>query len=288
MKSTSSGNGLRNVRAIASTPRSATSRRRISASIISLKTLSRPSKSSRASRSSNAPSPIWRLSCGLLHHLADETVGVELTQRAVEVVRAADRSARLHAREARDRRRREHAHFVLVHAHERVEEHLRELLVGDLAHRAALIHRGAQLVEVCLRVGVELGLAFGVHAGREHREVDLEHRLEHAVVARVLHERRAERGLERGAILERHVLDRAHRVEVLGHAHGQARGAQLVHEPLQHVEHVRLGRQHAGHVTAPLPHRVIELVPLHALLLDDRWARRRPAPCAPWRCRSGT
>ena len=39
----------------------------------------------------------------LLHHLADEAVGVELPQRAVEVVRAADRPARLHAREARDR-----------------------------------------------------------------------------------------------------------------------------------------------------------------------------------------
>ena len=39
MKSTSSGSGLRSVRAIASTPRSATSRRRISASIISFRTL---------------------------------------------------------------------------------------------------------------------------------------------------------------------------------------------------------------------------------------------------------
>ena len=36
----------------------------------------------------------------LLHHLADEAVGVELTQRAVEVVRAANRSARFHAGEA--------------------------------------------------------------------------------------------------------------------------------------------------------------------------------------------
>ena len=187
------------------------------------------------------------------HHLGDETVGVELPQRAVEVVRAADRTAGFHPREPRHRRAREQAHLVLVHAHQRVEEHLRELLVRHLAHRAALIHGGAQLVEVGLRLGVEVGFAVGVHAGREHREEHLEHRVEHAVVARVLHERGAERGLERRPVVERHVLDRAHRVEVLGHRHGQARGAQLVHETLQHVEHVRLGRQDRHVTTSPRP-----------------------------------
>ena len=209
---------------------------------------------------------------GLRHHLGDEAVGVELPQRAVEVVRAADGAARLHAREARDRRAREQAHLVLVHAHQRVEEHLRELLVRHLTHRAALIHRGAELVEVGLRRGVEVGFAVGIHARREHREEHLEHGVEHAVVARVLHERRAERGLERRAIVERHELDRAHRVEVLGHRDRKAGGAELVHEALQHVEHVRLGRQ-GRHVTASLrstAESVIELAPLHGLLLDDR------------------
>ena len=38
----------------------------------------------------------------------------------------------------------------------RVEEHLRELFVRELAHRAAGVHLVAELVEVGLRVGAEL------------------------------------------------------------------------------------------------------------------------------------
>ena len=201
----------------------------------------------RASRSSNAPSPIAVVLLGLLHHLADETVGVELPQRAVEVVRAADRPARLHAREARDRGAPRACAAARVHAHQRVEEHLRELFVGHLAHRAAAVHRGAELLEVGLRVGADLRpFAVLVDAGAEDREVHLEHRVEHLVVPVVLHERRAERGLERVAVVERHVLDRAHRVEVLGHRHRQAREPELVHEALQHVEHVG-SAAHGGH-----------------------------------------
>ena len=90
---------------------------------------------------------------GLLHHLADETFGVELPQRAVQVVRTADRAARLHPREARDRGRREQAQLLAVHVHQRVEEHLRELLVRDLAHRAGAFHRLAQLLEVGVLTG---------------------------------------------------------------------------------------------------------------------------------------
>ena len=44
--------------------------------------------------------------------------------------------------------RREHPQLLAVHVHQRVEEHLRELLVRDLAHRAAGLHRLAQLLEV--------------------------------------------------------------------------------------------------------------------------------------------
>ncbi len=178
---------------------------------------------------------------GAVHHLVDEAVGVELPQRAVEVVGAADRPARLHARETSDRGAREQPELFGVHVHQRVEEHLRELLVRHRAHRARGFHRLAELVEV--------GAAFAafaavfVDARAEHREVDLEDGLEHLVVAGVLHERRAERSLERISVFERHVLDRAHRVEVLGHRNGQTRGAKLVHEALQHVEHVRLGGQ---------------------------------------------
>ena len=101
MKSTSSGSGLRSVLAIASTPRSATSRRRISASISFLNCSMRSSYSSLleallerrqlAARPARGPASI-----SLLEH----AVEVEVPQRAVQVVRAADRPAGLHAGEA--------------------------------------------------------------------------------------------------------------------------------------------------------------------------------------------
>ncbi len=150
-----------------------------------------------ARRSSNAPSPICSSSCARAIILVTRPSASSWRKRAVEVVRAADRPARLHAREARHRGPRQHPHLVLVHAHQRVEKHPRELLVRHLTHGAALVHGGAQLVEIRLRFGIEIGLAVGVHAGREHREEHLEHGFEHAVVAGVLHERRTERGLER-------------------------------------------------------------------------------------------
>ena len=183
-----------------------------------------------------------------LHHLLDQTFGVELPQRPVQVVRTADRSARLHPREARDRSPRQHPHLLAVHVHQRVEEHLRELLVRHLAHRAAGFHGLAQLLEIGA-----LGAFLATPRPRpraEHREVDLEHGLEHLGVAVVLHQRRLERGAERVAVLERDVLDRAHRVEVLGHRHRQAGDAQLVYEALEDVEHLRIGCERS-HVTTP-------------------------------------
>ncbi len=179
----------------------------------------------------------------LFHHLRDEALGVELPQRPVEVVRTTHRAAGFHARVPRDCRTREQSQLLAVHVHQRIEEHLRELFVRHLTHRAGGFHRLAQLLEVGFGA-----FAFGpglraLDARAEHREVHLEHRVEHLGVPVVLHERRAERSLERVTVLERHVLDRAHRVEVLGHRHGQARDAQLVHEALQHVEHRQLGPQ---------------------------------------------
>src|SRR4029077_3169284 len=55
----------------------------------------------------------------------------------------------------------------------------------------------------------------------------------------VLHQRRRQRVLERRAVLERDVLHRLHRVEVLGQAHGEARLTQLHDEPVQELEHGR-------------------------------------------------
>jgi hypothetical protein len=66
----------------------------------------------------------------------------------------------------------------------------------------------------------------------------------------MLHQCRTERSLERLPIVERHVLDRAHRVEVLGHRHRQAREPELVHEALEHVEHRSLGRHGRHGLTA--------------------------------------
>ena len=128
---------------------------------------------------------------GLLHHLGDEAFGVELPQRAVEVVRAADRTTGLHPGEARHRRARERAQLLGVHAHQRVEEHLRELFVRQLTHRAARVHLGAQLVEVGLGVGAELAAVAALDARAEDREVHLEHGVEHLVVTVVLHQGRA-------------------------------------------------------------------------------------------------
>ena len=107
----------------------------------------------------------------------------------------------------------------------------------------------AQLLEVGLRVAAALRPVAAVDAGAEDREVDLEHGVEHPVVPVVLHERGAERGLERLAVFERHELDRAHRVEVLGHRHREPGEPELVHEALQDVEHGRLGHgRHARRV----------------------------------------
>ena len=101
MKSTSSGSGLRSVRAIASTPRSATRRRRISASISFRSWSMRISYSSCSRRSSSGVSGPGGLLARLLHQPLEHAVEVEVPQRAVQVVGAADGPARLHAAKRR-------------------------------------------------------------------------------------------------------------------------------------------------------------------------------------------
>ena len=117
MKSTSSGSGLRSVRAIASTPRSATRRRRISASIISCSSRRRASYSSSWRRAASGSAGDVPLLPGLSHEAGAELVEVELPQRPVQVVGAADRAAGLHAGELATPRRRRGAAALAVHGH---------------------------------------------------------------------------------------------------------------------------------------------------------------------------
>ena len=100
MNSTSSGSGLRSVLAIASTPRSATSRRRISASISFLNCSMRLVVLVVLEPLLERRQLAADLLAAGLHQLLEHRVEVEVPQRAVQVVRAADRPAGLHAGEA--------------------------------------------------------------------------------------------------------------------------------------------------------------------------------------------
>ena len=121
---------------------------------------------------------------------------------------------------------------------QRVEQHLGELLVATSAHRAGRRCPAAWRVARASASSParRRRLAVAVDAAAEQREVDVEDGVERALVPVVLHQRRAEHRLEHLAVVERDVLDRAHRVEVLGHRHRQPGGAQLVDEPLEDVE----------------------------------------------------
>ena len=90
MKSTSSGSGLRSVLAIASTPRSATSRRRISASISCCSWL-RAIGTRHGRDAARSPTGLAVFVLLLLEQPFEHTIDVEVPQRAVQVVGAADR-----------------------------------------------------------------------------------------------------------------------------------------------------------------------------------------------------
>ena len=213
----------------------------------------------------------------LRHEPRLELVEVELPQRAVQVVGAADRTTGLHARELRDGRGGEAAHRLAVHVGERVEQHRRELLAR---HRlaAALARRGDLALA---HAGLELAqqLAVVTDAGAEQREVDVEDGAECALVAVVLDQRGGQHRAERVAVSHVDVLERAHRVEVLRHRDGEPRSAQFVHEALEEVEQRGVLPQHrrrgCGHVADPV-------------VRPSRRHREPGAPCAPSRCRIGT
>ena len=119
MKSTSSGSGLRRVLAMASAPRSATRRRRISASIsflnFSIRVIELVGLEPLLERRHLAAK---LLTLGF-HKLVDHAVEVEVSQRAVQVIRATDRAAGLHAGEPGNRLAGQRSHHGVVAVHER-------------------------------------------------------------------------------------------------------------------------------------------------------------------------
>ena len=272
---------------MASTPRSATRRRRISDSTSSFSSRRRAWNSSSARRSASVAVAYLALLARLAHHPGGQALEVQLPQRSIEVVGAADGPAGLHAREAVHGHTGELAHLLPVHVHERLEEHLRQLLGRDVAHRAAAL--GAHGLH-----GLEVGRTTVVALAdprRVEREIDVEDGLEGAPVVVVLHQGRSERGLERAALGDVDVLDGAHGVEVLGHRHREPGRPQLVDEPLEHVEHglTIIGRR-AVRGTEPR-HGVVQLRRVHVVHgvtvrptpSAPAAARPRPgAPCGPW------
>ena len=70
---------------------------------------------------------LGRLLAGLLHELVEHAVEVEVPQRAVQVVGAADRPARLHARVAAHGLAGERLEHGLVALGEGLHEHLGQL-----------------------------------------------------------------------------------------------------------------------------------------------------------------
>ena len=173
----------------------------------------------------------------LLHEPLQDAVEVEVPQRAVQVVGAADRPAGLHAGESRNCLTRDRAHHRFVRVQQRAIEHLRELFGAHGLKATAPVALAHHLFEQLgdLFVGV-VGIRDLVMRAAQ-REVHLEDGLERAPVRVVLHQRRRQRVLERLAVVERDVLHRLHGVEVLGERHRQAGVAQLLDEPGEQVEH---------------------------------------------------
>ena len=232
---------------------------------------------------------LGRVLPGLLHQPVEHAVEIEVPQRAVEVVGAADGPARLHAGVAAHRLAGDRAHQRVVAAQERLVEHLGDLLGR---HVLAAPAAGARAVALHLLLLLELleqlgqGVLVAVADAElraAEREVHLEHRLEGAPVGVVLHQRGGQRVLERLAVLERDVLDRLHGVEVLGEAHRQPGLAELLDEPGQ-----QLGDRPApaGAARASTVGHGASLLARRGLLDACRAPGRARAP--PWRCRSGT
>jgi len=168
-----------------------------------------------------------------LHHLLEHRVEVEIAQRAIQVVRAANRATRFHPGETLHGLTGERPHHRLVAVHQCLHQQLRQLFGGQPVE-PALGAFAVALAQLLLHLAphlVEVALAFGdLKLWPTQAEVDLEHCLERTPVRVVLHQRGTERVLERLAILDRDVLHCLHRVEVLSEADRQPRVTQFYDE----------------------------------------------------------
>ena len=170
-----------------------------------------------------------------LHELFQHAVEIKITKRAVQVIGATDRTARLHAAEAGDRRLGDSPHHCLIRVEQRVVEHLGELFGGETfeSSGATLLRLARHVLAVHLRFAVGVDGVLRTAQG----EVHLEHRLEGAPVGGVLDQRAAEGVLERVAVLHRDDLHRLHGVEVLREADRQPGATKLHDEPVEQVDH---------------------------------------------------
>ena len=251
MKSTSSGKGLRSDRARASTPRSATSRRRISASISRRSSSIRALYSSSSSRCSRAVSlrggpggaPPWAppsawggvLESALGHEPRQHTVEIEVPERAVEVVRAAHRATGLHARIAADGEPGDRCQHRLIALPQRLVEHGSNYLGRHRLTPTGAVSLAAALSPALAGSGVGVrtlieGVVLGdVVLRPPHREIDLEGGVECPPVGRGLHERGPEGVLDRLTVLQREVPDRLGGIGCLRDRDRQSRPAELGH-----------------------------------------------------------
>ncbi len=177
---------------------------------------------------------------GRLEQLGQHTVEVELAQRAIQVIGAADRSAGLHAGVTSHRLAGDRPHLGFVALQQRLVQRLGQLLGG---HRlapgppCALLTLAGGHLHLVLELGQRSrSVLIEDVGGAAVAEVHLEDGLEHPPVAVRLHQRGRQGVLERVAVLERDVPNRLHRVEIFGEAHRQPRFPQGTDEATEQVE----------------------------------------------------
>ena len=178
----------------------------------------------------------------VLHQLLEHPVEIEVSQRPVQVVGATDRATGFHPRIATHRLTGHRAHHGLVALLQGVVEHLGQLFRGHPSPGTTLT-----LVARSVTRRLRIFLVVFVERRVEHvpgnfvlfapeREVHIEDDLEGLPVGMVFHQRGRKCVLERRAILERDVLDRLHRIEILGEAHWESCVSKLDDEPAQQIE----------------------------------------------------